>query len=197
MMQEVLMLIAAALMTLSVYKTATLDDAAANHLTGALAAQGVGPEATVNARALMLDAMGPGDGHRMGGFKCLTFDVTVSPLPTGPCRAMRMTVEGSIDTSIEGNLCLTPGGLWTEAAQAPISSKPIDLKWRDTVLKSGATLYRDPAPDSPKIKFDWPDTNIQVGGYLYSNGRTLALIRLPNGESRYAGKADLVAPRGH
>ncbi len=191
-MQEVLMLFAASLMVLSVFHTATLDAAADSHFNAALTAQGLGPEAGATARALVLDALGPGDGQRAGGYKCMVFDVAVTPSNGGQCRTVHLAIAGAIDAELGGRLCPDKDGQWTEAPQEPFTSHPVDLRWRDSVLRKGADLYREAAADSPQTPFDWPDTKIQIGGYVFHDARTFALIRLPNGETRYARKEDLI-----
>jgi hypothetical protein len=196
-MQEILMLVAAALLSMSVYKTATLDPPAATHFAAAMTAQGIGPEATVAARGLVLSVLGPGTGQAVGGYKCLSFDVATTPPDAGQCRAFHLTVSGTVNATVDGALCPQPGGGWTEAGgRGAIGSNALDTRWRDTVLKKGAALYREPVLKSLETRFDWPDTRVQLGSYAYQDARTFALIRLPNGESHYVLKDDLAIPGG-
>jgi hypothetical protein len=191
-MQEVLMLLAAALVSMSLYKTAALDLPAGTHFAAAMAAQGLAPDAAAAARGLLLSTLGPGTGQGLGGYKCLSFDVATTPPDASQCRAFHLTISGTVNATVDGALCPQPGGTWTEAGgRSTINSSALDVIWRDTVLKKGASLYREPLLKSLETKFDWPDTKVQIGGYRYQEARTFALIRLPNGESHYVLKGDL------
>ncbi len=193
-MQEILMLAAAALISMSVYKTAAFDKPAAAHFVAAMATQGVGADAAVAARALLLSTLGPGTGQGLGGYKCLTFDVATTPPDAQQCRAFHLTVAGTVNATVDGALCPQPGGSWTEAGgRSTINSRSLDVRWHDTMLKKGASLYRDSALKALETRFDWPDTKVQVGAYSYQDARVFALIRLPNGESHYVLKDDLAA----
>ena len=187
------MLLAAAVVGLSVYKTPTLDESTAAHFVAALAVQGVNAEAIASARALLLDALGPGGGRGERTHKCLTFEIVVAQPDRFQCRPFHMAVGGMSEASVEGTLCPRDGA-WTEArGLGMISSTPLDPHWRDAVLKKGAGLYSTPDIHSYLGSYEWPDAKIQVGGYSYREALTYAHIRLPNGEDRFVLKDDLVA----
>jgi len=191
------MLVAAAIMGMSVYKTATLDEITASHFKAAMAAQGIGSDATAAARGLLLDALGP--GGRQGGrsYKCLDFEISVNRPDRTECRAFEIVVSGLSDARVEGTLCPRPDGSWGESVTGTLTSIPLDQRWRDAILKKGAPLYRQPALQSYQNRFDWPDTKIQVGGYSYHEAQTFAAIRMPNGDGYYALKDDLQAAAPH
>ncbi len=193
MLQEVLMLFAATVIGLSVYKTPTLENATAAHFVAALTAQGVGGDALASARALLFDALGPGGGHLVRSHKCLNFEITVAPPDPYSCRAFHLSIEGMVEALVEGTLCPRDGA-WTESrGQAMIASTPLDIRWRDASLKKGAALYGEPQVRSFVGSYEWPDARIQVGGYSYREALTFAQIRLPNGDNRFILKDDLLS----
>ena len=191
-MQEVLMLVAAALISMSVYKTATMDQPTAAHFAAATATQDIGPEAATAARTLLLSTLGPGTGQSGGSYQGLSFTIATTPPDAQQCRGFHLTVSGGVKATIDGELCPLPGGGWTEAqGPAGINSRPLDIRWQDGVLKNGAHLYREATLKAMESRFDWSDTKIQVGGYSYRDARVFALIRLPSGDIRYALKNDV------
>lgn len=186
------MLIATALLGMSVYQTAILEPVTASHLMAALTAQGVGSEAAMTARSLLLDALGPAGGQDSRTYKCMTFDVALDRPDTRQCRAFHMTVSGILDARVQGTLCPRPDGSWGEAAgREGLVSVPLDRRWRDMILRKGAALYREPGLQSFHSRSDSPDLKIQAGGFDYREGQTFAYVRLPSGEIRYVLKEDL------
>ena len=108
------MLLAAAVVGLSVYKTPALDESTAAHFHAALAAQGVGAEAAASARALLFDALGPGGGHGERTHKCLSFQIAVAQPDRFQCRPFHLSVGGLTEAAVEGSLCPRDGA-WVEA----------------------------------------------------------------------------------
>ena len=185
------MLLAAAVVGLSVYKTPALDESTAAHFHAALAAQGVGAEAAASARALLFDALGPGGGHGERTHKCLSFQIAVAQPDRFQCRPFHLSVGGLTEAAVEGSLCPRDGA-WVEArGLGMIASTPLDLRWRDATLKKGAALYNEPDVRSFLGSYEWPSAKIQVGGYSYREALTFAHVRLPNGDSRFVLRDDL------
>ena len=186
------MLVAAAFMGMSVYKTATLDEVAASHFVGALEAQGIHGDAAAVARALLIDALGPMGGQNARGHNCVNFEINVERPDRAECRWFHLTVGGLVDAMVEGKLCPKPDGDWTEAEGAGmVASMARDQRWRDMILRNGATLYRDPLLASTQSKFNRSDNRVQVGGYSYHQAQTFGFVRLANGDSYYVLKDDL------
>jgi len=187
------MLIATAVLGMSVYQTAILEPITASHLTAALTAQGISAEGAMTARALLLDALGPAGGQGTRTYKCTSFDVTLERATTSECRSFRMTVSGMLDARIQGTLCPRPDGSWGEApGRDGLVSVPLDRRWRDMILKTGAALYREPGLQSFHSRSGAQNLMVQVGGYDYREAQTFAYVRLPNGDTRYVLKDDLV-----
>ncbi len=185
------MLLAAAVIGMSVYKTPALDDSAAGHFSLALAAQGITGDAAASARALLLDALGPGGGRGQRTHKCLVFEIAVAGPDRYQCRPFHLSIQGINEATVEGTLCPRDGA-WTEArGLGMISSTPQDSHWRDATLRKGAALYNDAQLRSVLGSYDWPDARVQVGGYSFREALTFARIRLPNGDERYVLKDDL------
>ena len=188
------MLLAAAIVGLSVYKTPALEDSTATHFMAALAAQGINPEAAASARALLFDALGPGGGRGERTHKCLMFDITVASADRFQCRPFHLAIGGLTEAAVDGTLCPRDGA-WAEArGEGMITSTPLDLRWRDATLKKGAALYSDPGVRSFAGNYGWPDARVEVGGFSYHEALTFAHVRLPNGEARYVLKDDVVMP---
>ncbi len=197
LMQEVLMLLAAAVIGLSVYETPMLEPSTASHFEGALLAQGVNGEAAVSARALLLDALGPAGGRGERTHKCLSFQITVADADRFQCRPFHITIDGMVEAEVEGTLCRRDGA-WAEArGLGMISSTPLDLRWRDATLKKGAALYGEPLVKSYLGSYEWPNVKVQVGGYEYREALTFARLRLPDGDTRFVLKDDLVLVPRH
>lgn len=185
------MLLAAAVVGLSVYKTPTLDESTASHFLAALAAQGINAEAAASARALLFDALGPGGGRGERTHKCLSFGIVVAEPDRFQCRPFHLSIGGLAEAAVEGTLCPRDGA-WTEArGLGMIASTPLDLRWRDATLKKGAGLYNEPEVRSFLGSYEWPDAKVQVGGYSYREALTFAHIRLSNGDTRFVLKDDL------
>ena len=189
------MLIAATVLGLSVYKTATLDEITQAHLAGALAAQEVVGEAANTARGVLVDALGPAGNPGARSYKCLTFDVMVEPPDRVGCRSFRLNIDGISIGRVDGTVCPRADGSWSEAAGArALVSRPEEHRWRDAILKKGASLYREPGLQSFESRFDWPDITVHLGGYVYREAQTFAYLRLPNGETVYTLKSDVSRP---
>ena len=187
------MLLAAAVISLSVYKTPTMDEPTAAHFTSAMTAQGVGAEAMASARALLFDALGPGGGRGARTHKCLSFEITIANPDRFQCRPFHLSIDGLSLAVVEGTLCPRDGA-WTEGrGVGMISSTPLDLRWRDASLKKGAGLYNEPDVRSFLGSYEWPESRIEVSGYYYREALTFAHIRLPNGDDRYVLKDDVMA----
>ena len=185
------MLLAAAFMGLSVYKTPALEETTAVHLAAALAAQGIDADAAGTARALLFDALGPGGGHGERTYKCLSFQMSVAAPDRFECRPFRLAIEGMTEAAVEGTLC-PHNGVWTEArGEGMISSIPLDLRWRDATVRKGAALYREPDIRAFIGNYGWPDLRVQVGGYSYRQALTFAHVRLPNGDTHFILRDDL------
>ncbi len=186
------MLLAAAVIGLSVYETPMLERSTASHFEAALVAQGINTEAAATARALLLDALGPAGGHGVRTHKCLSFEISVAMPDRFQCRPFHLAIEGITEAALEGTLCPRDGA-WTEArGLGMISSTPLDLRWRDATLKKGAALYGEPQVRSFLGSYEWPNAKVQMGGYSYREALTFAHIRLPDGDTRYVLKDDLV-----
>ena len=185
------MLLAAAVVGLSVYKTPALEETTASHFMTALTVQGVSAEAAASARALLFDALGPGGGRGERTHKCLSFEIAVAGPDRFQCRPFHLSVGGLVEAAVEGTLCPRDGA-WTEArGLGMIASTPLDLRWRDATLKKGAALYNEPDVRSFLGSYERPEERIQVGGYSYREALIFAHIRLPNGDTRFSLKDDL------
>ncbi|MEI8396538.1 MAG: hypothetical protein WCF85_17535 [Rhodospirillaceae bacterium] len=192
-MQEVLMLLAAAVLSMSVFKTATLEPVTSAHFESALSAQSVGSEAQATAKALLIDAYGPAGSQGGRSYKCMSFDVDVAPPDKAACRSFRMAVGGIREALIEGTLCPRSDGAWGEApGPGMVTSTPLNRGWHDAILKKGASLYAEPSLTRLRSKFEWPDAKVQTGGFSFREAQTFALVRMPSGESHYVLKNDLI-----
>ncbi|MEI6985759.1 MAG: hypothetical protein WCK65_06490 [Rhodospirillaceae bacterium] len=183
------MLLATALMGMSLYQTAKLGAVTDAHFVAALSTQGMSEQAIANARGLLLDALGPGGVLGSRSYQCQVFEVDLGNPDRQACRALRINVSGTVGFVVSGTLCPGTDGNWHESSgPGMLTSISLDQRWRDATLKTDTSLYGEPMLSSYRGRFTKPNLSVQVGSHAWRESLAFAYVRLPNGDTHYVLK---------